>query len=696
MNKGQPGFSRFSLLASRFSLLALILLIFSAGSGWAQDSVYSAEFPASAPSSLMQATYLGHHDPASVLNLTVVLKLRNTQQLHQFLRALRDPASPKYAHFLNPQQFDALYGPTADEANSVVSYLDGQGLKVTGVSSDHKLIFVEAKSGIIESAFGVQINDYEYKGRTVYVTTDSPKFPAIIAGSVEAIIGLSNLARLSPAMVEPPLATLSDSPIGYSPLQIATAYNWPSITDASIGAGITIALFEIDDPGVLASDYTRFWNYYELPNHSVTFTVVPSGSNLPDCEDCDQEATLDIEYAGAMAPGATLQVYDGYVPADDIADDTSQLDIFVKMLNQIVNDDSAQVVTISYIFDEDSIVITDGNNPLQAADDEFMQATGQGMEIVAADGDGGSANDKVPPCTDTANVPVYPAADPYVLAAGGTTLTLNGNNTIASETAWTYGPYDNNTECLGTGGDVSNYVFNSVTYWPEPSWQIGEGVPQNGYRNYSDISMNADPNTPQSFYFQTSEGTWSGAGGTSIVAPELAGLIADEISATGASNLLAQADSAIYIDANNYYSTDFHDVTSGNNGAYGAEPGWDFPTGWGSPNAINLIDHLSSGKAISDPQNLGAEYLGCRLSQDSYFVTWQPPQIGTASNGYDLEYEIVGQTDWHTLDYGPGLQANLKLPSSTQVGLRVRASNGQIWSVYNTDMFTTSACSPPP
>lgn len=394
-----------------------------------------------------------------------------------------------------------------------------------------------------------------------------------------------------------------------------------------------------------------------------------------------------------MAPGAALEVYDGDVPANELTQATPQLAVFVQMLNQIVNDDSAQVVTISYILDEDSIVITNGNNPLQAADDEFMRATGQGMEIIAADGDGGSANDKVPPCTDTANISGYPAADPYVLAAGGTTLTLNGNNTIASETAWSYGPYFDNAECLGTGGAVSNYVFNGVTYWPEPSWQTGDGVPQNGYRNYSDMSMDADPNTPQSFYF---ESAWSPGGGTSIVAPELAGLIADEISLTGPGNRLAQANSAVYIDVNNYYSTDFHDVTSGNNGAYSAAPGWDYPTGWGSPNAINLIDHLSSGAAISDPQNLGAEYLGCRLSQDTYFVTWQAPQIGTASDGYDLEYEIVGQTDWHTIDYGPGRQANLKLPPSTQIGLRVRASNGQIWSAYNTDMLTTSACSPPP
>lgn len=685
MTRNTPGFFIASLMT---------LFVISAGSVSAQNSSNTAELPASAPMALMQASYLGHHQPASILNLTVVLKLRNTQQLHQFLRTLRDPVSPEYRHFLTPQQFNMLYGPTADEANSVVGYLEGQGLQVTGFSPDHKLIFVTAQSGTIERAFGIHINDYEYEGRRVHATVDNPKFPDAIANVVEAVLGLNNVATAYSALVLPVNTMLSpgsSTPIGYSPLQLATAYNWPSLTNASIGAGVTIAVASDDSPGVQASDYTTFWSYYGLPNHTVTFTNI--GGNPPENYSHDEEATLDVEHAGAMAPGAAIHVYDANVPTSDST--ISAFEVWVTMFDAIVND-NPQVLTISYLFKEADLLPSSQNTTgeLQAADNEFMQGTAQGMAVIAADGDWGSSFVMTPPCDYTGNVPLYPAADPYVLAAGGTTLTLNGNNTIASETAWSYGPYNNNSECLGTGGAVSNYVASGATYWAEPGWQKGEGVPQNGYRNYSDMSMDADPNTPQSLYFL---GGWqSGGGGTSFVAPELAGLIADEISLAGSSNRLAQVNSAIYIDANNYYSTDFHDITSGSNGAYSAGPGWDYPTGWGSPNAINLIDHLSSGAAISDPQNLGAEYLGCRMNRDKYFVTWQKPQIGTASGGYDLEYEIPGQTNWHSIAYGPGLQANINLPPSTQVGLRVRASNGRIWSTYNTIMFTTSVCSPPP
>lgn len=93
MNKGRLGF---------FSLLALTVFVLSAGSALAQNSTGTAEFPPDVLSALTQASYVGHHDPASVLKLTVALKLRNIQQLHKFLSALRDPTSPEYGHFLTP------------------------------------------------------------------------------------------------------------------------------------------------------------------------------------------------------------------------------------------------------------------------------------------------------------------------------------------------------------------------------------------------------------------------------------------------------------------------------------------------------------------------------------------------------------------------------------------------------------------
>ncbi|MGH7238888.1 MAG: hypothetical protein ACREHG_02360, partial [Candidatus Saccharimonadales bacterium] len=287
------------------------------------------------------------------------------------------------------------------------------------------------------------------------------------------------------------------------------------------------------------------------------------------------------------------------------------------------------------------------------------------------------------------NNPDYPSSGPYVVAAGGTTMTLNSNDTIASETAWSYS-CGTDGNCSGTGGAEST-LFN-----PEPSWQVGSGVPQNGYRNTSDISMDADAATGYSMYF---EGGWvtgpddHGSEGTSFVAPQIAALLAVQMSAS--STRLGQANMAIYIDANSSsYSSDFHDVTSGNNGAFYAGICWDHPTGWGSPNAGNLIAHIAGSAAISAPQNLTVEYTQCVNYHDKYFVSWNPGSVGTAI-GYDAEYEYVGGT-WTSFAYEPGRTANLSLAPSSHVSIRVRATNGSHWSSYTSTIFYSAPCSPPP
>lgn len=215
-------------------------------------------------------------------------------------------------------------------------------------------------------------------------------------------------------------------------------------------------------------------------------------------------------------------------------------------------------------------------------------------------------------------------------------------------------------------------------------------MPQNGYRNSSDISLDADPSTGYSLWVF---GGWSTAGGTSFVAPELAGLFA--IQASLASAPLGQANSAIYIDANsNNYSSDFHDITSGNNGAFSAGVGWDHPTGWGSVNAINLLTHIEGSSTLSPPTNLSAEYIGCVNDRDKYFVSWQAGPVGNTT-AYDAEYE-EGGSGWTSFEYGPGGIANLTLLPREPIGIRVRATNGSIWSSFTSMGFTSAPCSPPP
>lgn len=300
MDKGLLGFSR-------FLLLALILLGFYSVNGFAQAVSGQVRLEGNVPPALQRAAYVGHHDPTSILDITIALRLRNTDQLQQFLQAVQDPASSVYHQFLTPEQFNSMYGPTQAQASAVAAYLNAQGLAVTDVTSDNRLIHLRAQSGKVEQVFHVLINDYAYHGRIVFGTMDNPQLPSDIASSIVAVRGLSNILQLRPLAVRSPdVQPASGGPTGFSPQQIATAYNWPSITDTTDGSGVTIAIAAFNSADLLASDYDSFWSYYGLPSHTVQIIPVDSPST-----GYEYEATLDVERSGAMAPGVAIDVYDG-------------------------------------------------------------------------------------------------------------------------------------------------------------------------------------------------------------------------------------------------------------------------------------------------------------------------------------------------------------------------------------------------
>ena len=190
-----------------------------------------------------------------------------------------------------------------------------------------------------------------------------------------------------------------------------------------------------------------------------------------------------------------------------------------------------------------------------------------GITITAAAGDNGTTDGA------TGNNVDFPASSPHVLACGGTRLESSGS-TIASEVVWNELALNEGA----TGGGVSN-VF------PLPTWQSTAGVPKpttsTGGRGVPDVAGDADPSTG---YNVRVDGQNLVIGGTSAVAPLWAGLIAVANAQNGKSAGFLQPQ--IYgVKA----KPAFRDITSGNNGAFSAGPGWDACTGLGSPVAGQLI-----------------------------------------------------------------------------------------------------------
>jgi kumamolisin len=348
---------------------------------------------------------------------------------------------------------------------------------------------------------------------------------------------------------------------GYAPVQIATAYDFMPLFQHGVrGRGETIAFVEVD--GVDPGDLAHFDAAFGLPRVSPD-VYVPAGTTqaLPP----GPETTMDLEWAHALAPDARLQVYEVLKVgafqhyATHLADAVSAA---------IAN--HATVISIS-LRGTGSILCS----TLWAAlhlHGTFQDAASKGVAVFAASGDYGDRACQSHHAVGT----VYPASDPDVTAVGGTHLLLGRHNTYRSETAWS-----------GSGGGYTRD-------FRRPNWQKGPGQLTSHDRGEPDVAFDADPSTGVLIYLQ---GQWVVAGGTSLGAPCWAALwaLATQDHRAHTHRSLGWANPLLYGLANSKQRTRvFHDVTSGGNGAWHAGPGWDPVTGWGSPDAYQLVSALTA------------------------------------------------------------------------------------------------------
>jgi kumamolisin len=545
------------------------------------------------PAMVTQAKFLSHHDPKAKLSINVALKLQDPAGLHALMHDLYDPASLSYHHFLTPAQFTARFAPSTAQVASVTQYLKQQGLTVTDVTPSRLLVHVTASTTALESAFGVAINNYSYAGQKFFAASTNPSLPASVGGLVVAVIGMDDLAPFKPHNIEhettaKPKASGGLAIEGYSPQQIATAYQWPSLTDTSQAAGVTIAIATAFS--FRSQDLTGFWSHYGLPNHTVSVVSIDGVSRV-----LEGETTLDIERSGAMSPGAKLVVYEASSPADKPFDD---------MFDAIADDASIDVVSTSWGGSEPGAAQLNQQSlaSIAAEDQDFAKESTDGVPVIAAAGDDGSS-DGVRGSSDVAD---FPASDPSVLAAGGTSLLLNDDDSIFKEIAWggaggadsvvfaepdfqngLGGSFAHNTSCTGdVAADAGVDSFSNAVCVNNADHS----------RQSSDMALDADPDTGYSLYFN---GRWTEFGGTSFVAPELAGMfaivtaryrtqVADQTARIGNANEVLYRVAVAT-------PADFNDISVWNNGAFNAGSGWDHPTGWGTPNdAATLITDLAT------------------------------------------------------------------------------------------------------
>jgi len=415
----------------------------------------------------------------------------------------------------------------------------------------------------MQRAFGVSLSHATIAGETYRIREGNILLPAELQGYVVAVLGLDNRPQAKPhfrvlreqGAAQPHAGGASS----FTPVQVGQLYQFPQGITAS---GQTIGIVELGG-GFRPADITAYFKSLGLKPPTVIAVPVGGGKNAPgNPNGADGEVMLDIEVAGAVAPGARIVVY--FAPNTDQG--------FVEAIAQAVHDTKYKpsVISISWGGPESSWTA----QAMTALDAACQSAAALGVTITAAAGDDGSTDG----VTDGKNHVDFPASSPHVLACGGTRLQGHGS-TISNETVWNDLPNDG-----ATGGGVSN-VF------PLPNWQAGAGVPKStasgGGRGVPDVSGDADPQTGYSIRV---DGKTMVIGGTSAVAPLWAGLIAVANQQNGQPAGFIQP--AIYAAKNR---TAFRDTTGGNNGGFQAGPGWDACTGLGSPIAPRLIAAIKPG-----------------------------------------------------------------------------------------------------
>jgi kumamolisin len=568
------------------------------------------------------------------LNLTFVLRRDDEAGFQQYLREVYDPASTIFRQFLSQSRIAERFGPSQAAYDQVLAHLQAQNFELSESSANRLTISVRATRDDVQRAFDITIGEYFIDGREFYANDRDPMLPGAIAAHVQAISGLSNLARpiaLSQS-VPPGCGGGSANGDGSSPGDAACdtrpcAFgndggllykifcewtNWgrydpppyPGSMNANSdatpslltgGAGQTIGLVEFDT--FHESDVADFIGLMGLPadqiNH-VTQVHVNGGATIGAGE---SEVLLDINTVMMIAPGADVVVYDA----------PNNGSTFQAVFNAML-DDGVSVISNSWAYCENQTTLAD----VQSIDSILQSAAAAGVSVFNGSGDTGST------CLNGAPGTVAVPADvPSATAVGGTTPTDNAGVTYDGESWWNGSGHVPQT---GQGG------FGLSLFFSRPDYQDGDTTSPR--RSVPDVVAVADPATGVMFCQADAGGCPTNLlyGGTSFAAPNWAAFAALLNQAVGTT--IGNFNAAIYPFAN---TPAFHDAAS---------MGSDFAhVGLGSPNLDRLYLALTGQSAGAASASVSEVHAGTRLP---YIAT---PQFATSADGTSTAPVIVRLRD---------------------------------------------------
>ena len=505
------------------------------------------------------------------LNLAIGLPLRNQEALDHLLQQLYDPASPRFHQYLTPEQFTERFGPTEQDYQAVIDFAEANGLTVTGTHPNRVVVDVSASASDIERVFHLTMNVYRHptENRTFYAPDVEPSVDLPVP--ILHVAGLDDYSRKRPMSAFNKISATASSPVpnagsGPGGTYMGNDFRAAYVPGVSLtGSGQTVALVEFD--GYASNNIAAYISQAGLTNYPISITNVPvnGGVSVPGSD--NGEVCLDIEVVIAMAPGVSKIIV--YEAPNGTAWST--------MLSAITNNNNILAKQISCSWT--------GGSPDPTSEGIFKGMAAQGQSFFNATGDLDAFTSSVP----------FPSDSTNITEVGGTVLTTTGaGGAYVSETVW------NDRTPNPNGGDWGSSGGISPTY-AIPSWQQGINMTTNQgsttMRNVPDVAL-----TAKNVFIVADSGQQENAEGTSCAAPLWAGftaLVNQQAAAAGRSSV-GFVNPAVYaIGKGTNYTTDFHDITTGDNTWSGsptlfyATNGYDLCTGWGTPMGQSLITDLA-------------------------------------------------------------------------------------------------------
>ncbi|MGC9137644.1 MAG: S53 family peptidase, partial [Thermoplasmata archaeon] len=567
-------------------------------------------------SRLLTGQQIGLPDPNTKIDISIALKIRNEQQLDNYLAQVEDLNSPLFHKFLTKDQFVQMYSPGDYEFNLVYNYFKSQGVDVTA-GPYHLAVFLNnVPIWKAEQIFHVKFvlfksNNPHFK--QYYFAPLAPvQLPYNIAQYIKGISGLTNAynyhinvkvqKNLGPDFIVNSngvqLIGGADLQKAYQVVQLyngsataasSTTHYFPTgytiatiLWEGTDSSGAQVAPYNPTDVQTYFNNVLPAWERQIVGTISVTGkgtsgTVAPGSSASNDANGVNVENTLDLEMVGSLAPGASLVCVYGPGATNGGPSETNFPDPEYAIAAGLSN-----LIAVSNSWG-------DGDTTTSATTDNYVkQMEATGTSVFASSGDDGDTTTQSNPANDAQNTFGF-------VAVGGTTLTLNGNagyyngagtpltNVIKKQVVWydTLSSPNSNGHYWGTTSGVS-------TAYPTPSWQNIPAVINNGGsksgRNVADIAAIAN-NTL--IYVN---GAWNSVGGTSVASPVVAGIVASM--SAYLNQKFGFIDPLLYKigpNATTYSLKPFFDVTQNPPGYHNpAKVGWDFPTGWGTLYAWNF------------------------------------------------------------------------------------------------------------